>query len=289
VGQVAVWSKGAAVRVATDDGVSLAVETTGVGAPFLLIHGFTGAKEDFSDHVARFTEHARVVTFDHRGHGESDHPTEASAYSLDRLAADALAVADALGLERFRLLGHSMGGMVTRRLALAHSDRVEALVLMATSSGPPDGIDPERVDAAARVALTDGMTALRALLDEADVLGSEADQRVQATRAGYVEFNARKWAQVSPVAYAALAREIVAQPQQLDAMTHIGCPTLVIVGEQDACFVEDATRMAATIPDAALVVVPDAGHSPQFENPEPWFAAVDGFLRRATSEAQGVA
>ena len=272
------------MQVATDDGVTLAVESLGTGAPFLMVHGFTGAKEDFSDHLARFAEHARVVTFDHRGHGESDDPTEASAYSLDRLVSDTIAVADALGLERFRLLGHSMGGMVTRRLVLAYPERVEALVLMSTSSGAPDGIDLELVDAAAQVAITDGMTALRVLLDEVDVLGSEADQRVQATRPGYLEFNARKWAQVSPVAYAALLREMFAQPQQLAAMAQITCPTLAIVGEQDERFVDDATRIAATIPDAALVVISDAGHSPQFENPEPWFEAVDGFLRRTGEE-----
>jgi len=276
------------VRVVTDDGVSLAVEEIGTGAPFLMIHGFTGAKEDFSDHVARFAEHARVVTFDHRGHGESDDPTEPGHYSLDRLASDAIAVADALGLDRFRVLGYSMGGMVARRLVLGHPDRVEALVLMGTSSGPPEGIDPELVDVAAQTALTDGMAALRALLDEADVLGSEADQRVQATRPGYAEFNARKWAQVSPVGYATLAREIVAQPQQLDAMVQITCSPLVIVGEQDVRFVGDATRIAATIPDATLVVIPDAGHAPQFENPEPWFGAVDGFVRRTSEREPGI-
>ena len=103
-----------------------------------------------------------------------------------------------------------------------------------------------------------------------------------------MEFNARKWAQVSPVAYAALLREIFSQPQQLDAMAQITCPTLVIVGEQDERFVDDATRIAATIPDAALVVVPDAGHSPQFENPELWFEAVDGFLRRTSDRGPGI-
>ena len=276
------------MRVVTDDGVSLAVEETGTGAPFLMIHGFTGAKEDFSDHVERFAEHARVITFDHRGHGDSDDPPESEHYSLDRLAADAVAVADALGLERFRVLGYSMGGMVARRLVLEHPHRVEALVLMGTSSGPPDGIEPELADLAAQTALTEGMTALRELLDEVDVLGSEADRRVQATRPGYAEFNARKWAQVSAVAYAALARDIVAQPQQLDAMVRITCSTLVIVGDQDERFLEDATRIAATVPDAELVVVPDAGHAPQFENPEHWFEAVDGFVRRS-SEPQGAA
>ena len=96
------------MRIEMDDGVGLAVEVTGHGAPLLLVHGFGGAKEDFADHVERFAEHATVVVFDHRGHGESDHPTGTAAYSLDRLTADTLGVADHLGFATFRLLGHSM-------------------------------------------------------------------------------------------------------------------------------------------------------------------------------------
>jgi pimeloyl-ACP methyl ester carboxylesterase len=270
------------LRVRTDDGVGLAVEEHGVGEPVLMVHGFTGAREDFDDHLLDFAAHARVATFDHRGHGESDDPTEESDYSLDRLAADTLAVADALGFDRFRLLGYSMGGMVARRLVLAHPERVEAVVLMDTSHGPPKGIDPELARYAADVALADGMTVLRALLDEVDALGSEADRRVRATRPDYAERNARKWSQVAPMAYAALAREIVGQPDQLAAMAAITCPTLVLVGEQDVNFLDDAHRMAETIRGSELVVIPDAGHSPQFENPDAWFTAVDAFLRRTS-------
>jgi pimeloyl-ACP methyl ester carboxylesterase len=265
--------------ILADDGVRLAVERQGSGPALLMLHGFTGAKEDFADHAPRFAEHAEVVMFDHRGHGASDGPHDLAAYSLDRLAADTLAVADALGLERFTLLGHSMGGMVARRVVLAHPDRVGALILMDSSPGPPPNIDPEGAELAGQLALDDGMTALRSLLDEVDLLGSEADQRVRRERPGYIEFAARKWAAVAPEAYAALAKEITRQPEQLELMRAITCPTLVIVGEQDAHFVPCAAQMADAIPEARLVVVPDAGHSPQFESPDAYFAAVDGFLR----------
>lgn len=265
-------------RVTTDDGVGLDVECQGSGAPFLMVHGFTGARDDFTDHLSRLAEHATVVTFDHRGHGRSDHPADVSAYSLDRLARDALAVADALDLGRFRLLGHSMGGMVARRLVLAHPDRVDGLVLMGTSPGPPSDIDPELAEIAAQLALED-MTALREILDEANVLGSEADQRVRRERPGYEELCAWRWAHMSPHGYAGLLRDIVHQPDQLDAMRSISCPTLVIAGEQDTTFLVDARRIAGVVPDGRLVVVPDAGHSPQFESPDAYFEAVDGFLR----------
>jgi 3-oxoadipate enol-lactonase len=270
--------------IRTDDGVGLAVERIGDGPPFLMAHGFTGAKEDFADHAPRFAERSQVVLFDHRGHGASEKPPDVAAYSLDRLAADTIEVADALGLERFTLLGHSMGGMVARRLVLAHPERVDALVLMDTSPGSPPGIDPDQAELAGQVALTEGMDMLRQLLDEANVLGSEADQRVRRERLGYVEFAARKWADMAPEAYAALSRELTRQPDQLDAMRAISCPTLVVVGEEDEVFVPGAHAMTETIAGARLVVVPEAGHSPQFENPDAYFAAVDAFVR----ETEGI-
>jgi pimeloyl-ACP methyl ester carboxylesterase len=223
-----------------------------------------------------------VVLFDHRGHGASDKPSEVEAYSLDRLAADTLAVADSLGLERFTLLGYSMGGMVARRLVLAYPERVAGLVLLDTSPGPPDGIDPELADFAGHLALTEGMTALRALLDEANVLGSEADRRVRRERPGYIEFAARKWADVAPAAYAALAHDVTHQPDQLELVRTIECPTLVVVGDQDESFLAPAAAMADVLPDVRHVVIPDAGHAPQFENPDAYFDAVDTFVRRTS-------
>jgi 3-oxoadipate enol-lactonase len=266
------------MRIVTDDGVGLAVEQLGAGPPFVMVHGFTGARDDFADHAPRVAEAATVVTFDHRGHGESDKPATVEAYTLDRLVADTLAVVDALGFERFTLLGHSMGGMVARRLALQWPERVGALVLMDTSPGMPPSIDPDLAEAAAALALEGDMTLLRAVLDEADTLGSAADQRVRRERAGYVEFCERKWAQITPASYAGLLRAIVHQDDQLAEMTSIVCPTLVLVGAEDTHFVPAAHAMAATLPDARLVVVPDAGHSPQFENPDAYFDALDEFL-----------
>src|SRR5205823_7136067 len=101
--------------VTVDDGVALVVtltETRDDAPALLLVHGFGGAKEDFADHVEALAREHRVVVFDHRGHGESEAPDDVAAYSLDRLALDTVAVADAFGFDTFRLLGHSMGGMV---------------------------------------------------------------------------------------------------------------------------------------------------------------------------------
>lgn len=270
-----------------DDGVALEVTDTGSGPALLLVHGHGGAKEDFADHTDALAERHRVVTFDHRGHGESDKPPHVSDYSLDRMAADVLGVAGALGIDdTFRLLGHSMGGMVARRVVLAHPERIEALVLMDTSPGPVPGIDPDLVELAAGIALNEGKDVLRPLLDEYATLESPAHVRTLAERPELEAFEKRKWDAISGVMWAAMVREMVHQPDQLALLASVRCPTLVIVGEQDEAFVNPSRAMANVIPGAELVVVPDAGHSPQLENPRPWLEAIERFLEsveRATA------
>ncbi len=120
------------------DGIGLEIAETGVGGrPLLLLHGFTGAKEDFADHWDWLADRGwHVVAPDLRGHGGSDHPPRAEDYSLDLLESDAMALVDELGWDRFVLLGHSMGGMVSQAIAIHHPDRLDGLVLMDTIPGP---------------------------------------------------------------------------------------------------------------------------------------------------------
>ena len=266
------------MRVRTDDAVELEVEIGGSGPGLLLVHGHGGAKEDFADHIERLAQCHTVVTFDHRGHGKSDQPTEPGAYSLARMRADAWAVADAVGLERFRVLGHSMGGMVARRMPLEQPERIEALVLMDTSHGPVPALVPELIEAAANIGLVEGKEALKLLLDTAGALETTAYRRLLVDRPGYREFQDRKWAETSVVMWCTMACEIARQPDDLPMLRDISCPTLVIVGELDEPFVGVSAAMAGAIPGARLAPLADAGHSPQFEAPDRWIGTLEEFL-----------
>jgi len=272
-------------RLVVDDGVGLAVAVAGdPDAPgLLLVPGFGGAKEDFADHVDALARDHRVATFDHRGHGASDQPDDPAAYSLDRLAADVRAVATTLGLRDLRLLGHSMGGMVVRRVVIADSRRdgprlADAVVFMDTSAGVPPGIDLALVQLGVEVVRTSGMATLRQLQDGLDLMGSAAHRRVLEERVGFREYMADRWSVLSPVMWSTLAVEIATQPDELDALRAVDAPTLVMVGTQDLSFLGPSRAIAATVPGAHLVEIPDAGHSPQFENPAAWRAALEGFL-----------
>ena len=272
------------MRVTTSDGVGLAVEVAGSGPGLLLVHGLGGAKEDFTDHVPALARDHTVVVFDHRGHGASDKPADRAAYSIDRLATDISEVADACGFDRFRLLGHSMGGMVARQIPLRTPERVDALVMMDTSAGPIPGFDPSLMDLAAEVAFTRGKDALKELLDFGAVLETPAYKRALVERPGYRAFEDRKWADLSEIAWGAIAVALAHQPDDLAALAAaVRFPMLALVGSQDTPFVIASNAMVGAIETAQLAVVPDAGHSPQFENPGAWIEALSRFLASVPS------
>lgn len=258
------------------------VAEAGSGEPLLLVHGFTGAKEDFADFLDGFADRGwHVVAPDLRGHGASDQPAEEDAYSLAHMTDDVLALVDALGWERFDLLGHSMGGMVAQLAALREPERLRSLVLMDTAPGPSPGLPTSVRDHLVGVARTEGVDALAATIAEltsaAGVL-RPAEERVRASRPGYVEFTDRKLHSVAPAMFAAMATQLPRADDRLMALGDLDVRTLVVVGEEDEGFLGASERLAATIPDAALEVIPEAAHSPQFENPDRWWKVVTRFL-----------
>ena len=267
-------ARDAARRLTIDDGVALAAVAWGSpDAPgLLLVHGFGGAKEDFADHVDALAADHRVVVFDHRGHGQSDAPTTPRAYSLDRLAADTLAVADAFGLRELRLLGHSMGGMVDAPpRARASATRVCPRVHGHVAGRPCRDRPGPRRRRRRPSSQPEGMAALRARPDELDLLGSPAYQRVLAERPGFREYADRKWASLSPVMWVDVgARDHrPARPARRPSPPQWTSRRSSSSARRTRCSSRRLRDIAEAMPGARLVVIPDAGHSPQFENPTP--------------------
>lgn len=270
-----------------DGTVSLAVAEAGEGGrPLLLVHGFTGAKEDFTDWLDPLAELGwHVVAADHRGHGESDQPEDEAAYSFDAFATDLLGLIDALGWSTVVALGHSMGGMVVQTAVLRAPERFEALVLMDTSHRGLRA-DPALVELGVAIARAEGIAAVMAAQDamggDGEPLGTPAHQRLLDSRPGYKDFGARKMLASSPAMYSAMLQAITAATgiDRLPDLPQIQVPTLVIVGDQDTPFLKPSRRMAEAIPGAELAVIPDAGHSPQFENTDQWWKALTSFLAR---------
>ena len=119
------------------------------------------------------------------------------------------------------------------------------------------------------------------------MLETPAYQRTLVERPGYREFTDRKWDDLSEIMWGAMAMALAHQPDDLAALAAaVRVPMLVIVGAQDTPFVGPSQAMADAIEGAELVVVPDAGHSPQFENPQAWIDALSRFLASVPSADQ---
>jgi pimeloyl-ACP methyl ester carboxylesterase len=141
-------------RVPSADGVAIAYESHGprVAGPELpalvFVHCWAGNRRFWREQVETFSEHRRVVTLDLAGHGESGRAR--ATWSIEGLAADVLAVADALGLERLVLIGHSMGGPVSLAAARAMPGRVLAVVPVDTLQDADFELPPGFIEELAR-------------------------------------------------------------------------------------------------------------------------------------------
>jgi pimeloyl-ACP methyl ester carboxylesterase len=269
-------------RVTLGD-VTLHVDEAGEGGrPLLLVHGFTANAEEVGgvlDLLAGRGWHA--VAPDLRGHGRSDRPTDAGAYSFGLLAGDVVALADHLNWQRFALLGHSMGGAVAQLIALDHPERLTGLVLASTFHGPVPGITMELVELGRWVVREAGMSGLADAMEARRAENPQsvaAVERLQETRPGYAEESRARLIANSPDMWMALAPRFVDQEDRLDRLAKLQVPTAVIVGEFDSTFGDDCRRLASTIPGATLTVIPGAGHVPQAEQPDAWWVALAEFL-----------
>jgi pimeloyl-ACP methyl ester carboxylesterase len=114
--------------------------------------------------------------------------------------------------------------------------------------------------------------------DREGVLDTAAHQRVVRERPGYEEFGEAKMLASADDMWVAMVGELLEGDDRLERLRTLTVPTLVIVGDEDAPFIADSERMTKAIAGARLALLPDAGHSPQFESPDAWFAALTAFL-----------
>jgi 2-succinyl-6-hydroxy-2,4-cyclohexadiene-1-carboxylate synthase len=266
-------------------GIEMELEEAGEGErAFVLVHGFTGSRDDFRERVPELAPLGRTIALDQRGHGGTTNSGRASDYTLDGLVADLAAAFDALGLAKADLLGHSLGGMVTLRFTLAHPERVASLVLMDTSPRPMPLPIPETARTAlAKLAHEQGVAALLAGIRKrpVDDLAPARRRSIEEGGDAYWERIARKLEAMDPMAWQELIGVLGDHEPVADRLGEIRCPTTVLVGEQDQPFLAAADELEAGIRDATRVTIPDAEHSPQLENPPAWSAAIRAHLTRA--------
>jgi len=235
----------------------------GQGPALILIHGLGSSADVWRADMAGLSRAYRVLAIDLPGYGKSDRPK--ADYSVEYQAGVVKEFISAVGLDRAALAGNSLGGWIAALVALDSPGKISALILVDSAglqrqSPPPVNINPATKEE--QKALLLSLFANKSLVTE-----------------GMVE---KQWdyrKEVRATVQATMDSFKTALPLD-DRLKDIKVPTLVIWGRQDSLIpVENGERFVKGIPGAKLVVIDDAGHLPQVEQPEAFVRAVKGFVK----------
>jgi pimeloyl-ACP methyl ester carboxylesterase len=270
----------------TDDGVCLYFEETGSGRPLVLVHEFAGDLRSYEQQMRHFGKRYRTIAFNARGFPPSDVPEHVSSYSQARAADDILAVLDHIGEPRAHVVGLSMGGFATLHYGLRHPQRALSLCIGGCGYGAElDKRDAFRAEAdiIAGVIRTEGMLAFA----ERYAYGPTRVQYENKDPRGHAEFKAML-AEHSAVGSANTQQGVQKERPSLyllvEEMRRMTVPTLIITGDEDWPCLLPGILMKQSIPSAALVVMPNAGHAINIEEPGEYNRIVGDFLSLVESQ-----
>ena len=243
------------------DGVQIYYEVHGSGPPLILTHGYSSTSEMWQGQVEALAKQHKLVLWDMRGHGRSDYPADAGAYSEALTIADIAALLDAIGADAAIVGGLSLGGYISLAFYRAHPERVRALLIIDTGPGfrkddARDAWNKRALDTAERFE-REGLAVLKSASRERSIVSHrDASGLVRAARGMLTQRDARV----------------------IEVLPEIKVPALIVVGADDAPFLAASDYMAAKIPGARKVVIPAAGHAVNIDQPQAFIDAVLPFL-----------
>lgn len=240
-------------------GVSIYYEDHGSGPAIILSHGYSATLGMWKGQIQPLTEKYRVITWDMRGHGESDSPDDPHRYSQAHTVHDMALILEACQVDKAIVGGLSLGGYMSLAFNLKYPDRVAALMLFDTGPGYKNDL--------ARQGWNDASNRRAQMFEEKglDALGSSDEVRISTHR--------------SAQGLAHAARGMLAQVDDrvIRSLPDIVVAALVLAGENDKPFLAATDYMAIKIPYATKVIVPDAGHAVNVNQPERFNEAVMSF------------
>jgi pimeloyl-ACP methyl ester carboxylesterase len=256
-------------HLTTDDGVKLYYEETGKGIPIVFVHEFAGDHRSYELQVRHFSKYYRCITYNARGYPPSDVPNDGEKYSQDRARDDIRSVLDALSIDKAHVVGLSMGGFATLHFGFTYPQRCRSLVIAGCGYGAAPN-ERERFAAEAEAAAKRFEDLTMAKAAEGYALGPTRVQFQNKDPRGWREF-ADQLAEHSTEGAAFTMRGVQKRRPSLfelvDKMKLITAPTLIMTGDEDWPCIEPGILMKKHIGTAGLVVMPNAGHAINLEDP----------------------
>ena len=254
------------------EGLRIAYERAGDGPPLVLLHGVLGDSRNWRRQASDLSDEFTVIAWDAPGCGRSSDPEPPCGMAdwADALAA----LLDALDLEPAHMLGLSWGGTLALELYRRRPARVASLILADTYAGWRGSLPAEVCDARVQAAREE------ARMPAAEVAARWLPTLLPASAAPeVVDELAAIMADARPPMLGLMA-EAMGSTDQRDLLPRIDVPTLLLWGADDArSSLDVAEQFRAAVPGAKLIVIPDAGHMTNMEQPERFNAEVRAFCR----------
>lgn len=267
-------------RVRLETGVTLDVAQRGMsdGYPVLFLHGTSDSWFSFTRMLDELPTRIRAIVPSQRGQGDSDRPE--CCYLIKDLAADALAVLDALGIARATVVGHSHGSFVAQRLAIEHPERVNRLVLIGSGATPRNPVMLGLHEATRGFVDPIPMSFVREF-QESTLFKPVPPAYLDRVVAESYKLPARVWQDL----VAGLVTDLHTRE-----LKRIKAPTFVIWGERDAIFGRaDQDALLSQVKGARFRAYADNGHAPHWEDPARFVADLLPFLDLPGPSGNGVA
>jgi pimeloyl-ACP methyl ester carboxylesterase len=253
------------------NGVTIAYDDRGAGLPIVFLHAFPLNRRMWAQQEAVLSQRFRTLSIDLRGHGESDAPFW--RYSLEQYAQDVKEVLAGLGIAKALFVGLSMGGYLAFTLYRLYPEQVLGLVFADTRA---EADTPEqarwRFDLAQRTAAIGSSAVIAEMLPKL-----LAPKRYERDPDLVDQVRAMQAAAPIP----GIIGDLMAMAERRDStelLSSITVPVLFLVGQDDVLTKPaDAERMAKRIPHSELIVIPDAGHLSNMEQPDYFNRAIDSF------------
>lgn len=254
----------------TDDGVKLYYEEAGSGTALIFVHEYAGDHRSWEPQMRFFSRYYRCITYSARGYPPSDIPTDPEKYSQDRARLDIKSVLDHLKIDKAHVCGLSMGGFATLHFGIHHADRARSLFVSGCGYGAaPDKQEQFKTETAATIAQIkqQGMS----VVGKQYALGPTRVQFQNKNPRGWQEFH-DQLCEHDTLGSALTMQGVQGRRPSLwqltEQMKKITTPTLIVTGDEDDPCLEPALLMKRMIPSSGLVVMPNAGHTINIEDPE---------------------
>jgi pimeloyl-ACP methyl ester carboxylesterase len=277
-------------------GVMLNFKVIGQGYPLVLMHGGPGADLYTMMSFKPLSKHFTLVLYDHRCNGRSD-GADVTSMTMENLTADADALRQALGFEKWVVLGHSFGGYVALEYALRYPQSLSQLLLVDTGGDyrygrenapkvlTQRGFKPDIVELASH--FLNGQIEPDEMSAHLKKLGKAYNPYTGLPQLPHMLLTTLKM-KLKPQALIFAANNYLKNWKVMDRLGEIKVPSLVLAGREDFIYPpEHQEELARRIPNSRLVLIERAGHNPQDEQPAKTLQAIRDFMAEAVPASDG--